>query len=113
MASVAKNLQGTGAFLNHIVRLDPAALTYEVIDIPEGMYPPSNLMVCVDSRCFCGIDCSELPVLERWLEQMVYGTKIYKFDCDTPRAIVVYRFGRKKEPLKLYGCAIGCSSCDG
>ncbi|MDE7125418.1 MAG: DUF5074 domain-containing protein, partial [Muribaculaceae bacterium] len=40
--SVAKNVQGLGTVLPYIVRLDPATLSYDVIDIPEGMYPPAN-----------------------------------------------------------------------
>ena len=81
--SVAKNLQGTGAFLNHIVRLDPAALTYEVIDIPEGMYPPSNSWYAWTPDAFVASTVQNCLYWKGGSNRWFTGTKIYKFDCDT------------------------------
>jgi len=105
--SVAKNLQGTGAFLNYIVRLDPGTLDYEVIDIPEGMYPPSNSWYAWTPDAFVASSVQNCLYWKGGPNRWFTGTKIYKFDCDTRRQSLFIDLEEEGADWKLYGCAIG------
>ena len=105
--SVAKNLQGTGAFLNYIVRLDPATLSYEIIDIPEGMYPPSNSWYAWTPDAFVASKVQNCLYWKGGPNRWFSGTKIYKFDCDTRTQTLFIDLEEEGADWKLYGCAIG------
>ncbi|MDE6541334.1 MAG: DUF5074 domain-containing protein [Muribaculaceae bacterium] len=105
--SVAKNLQGTGAFLNHLVRLDPATLAYEIIDIPEGMYPPSNSWYAWTPDAFVASTVQNCLYWKGGPNRWFTGTKIYKFDCDTREQSLFIDLEEEGANWKLYGCAIG------
>ncbi len=105
--SVAKNLQGTGAFLNHIVRLDPQTLSYEIIDTPEGMYPPSNSWYAWTPDAFVASSVQNCLYWKGGPNRWFTGTKIYKFDCDTRRQSLFIDLEEEGANWKLYGCAIG------
>lgn len=105
--SIAKNLQGTGAFLNYIVRLDPETLTYEIIDIPEGMYPPSNSWYAWTPDAFVASTVQNCLYWKGGPNRWFTGTKIYKFDCDTRKQTLFIDLEEEGANWKLYGCAIG------
>ncbi len=105
--SVAKNLQGTGAFLNHIVRLDPETLDYEIIDTPEGMYPPSNSWYAWTPDAFVASSVQNCLYWKGGPNRWFTGTKIYRFDCDTREQTLFIDLEEEGANWKLYGCAIG------
>ena len=105
--SVTKNLQGTGAFLNNIVKVDPATLDYEVIDIPEGMYPPSNSWYAWTPDAFVASMQQNCLYWKGGPNRWFTGTKIYKFDCDTHDLSLFIDLEEEGANWKLYGCAIG------
>ncbi|MDE7159483.1 MAG: DUF5074 domain-containing protein [Muribaculaceae bacterium] len=105
--SVAKNLQGTGAFLNHIVRLDPRTLDYEIIDIPQEMYPPSNSWYAWTPDAFVASTVQNCLYWKGGPNRWFTGTKIYKFDCDTREQSLFIDLEQEGANWKLYGCAIG------
>ena len=105
--SVAKNLQGTGAFLNHIVRLDPLTLSYEIIATTEGMYPPSNSWYAWTPDAFVASSVQNCLYWKGGPNRWFTGTKIYKFDCDTRRQSLFIDLEEEGANWKLYGCAIG------
>ena len=105
--SVAKNLQGTGAFLNYIVRLDPRTLDYEIIDVPEGMYPPSNSWYAWTPDAFVASTVQNCLYWKGGPNRWFSGTKIYKFDCDTRTQSLFIDLDKEGANWKLYGCAIG------
>ncbi|MDE6378097.1 MAG: DUF5074 domain-containing protein [Duncaniella sp.] len=105
--SVAKTLQGTGAFLNCIVRVDPATLDYEIIDTPEGMYPPSNSWYAWTPDAFVASKRSNCLYWKGGPNRWFSGTKIYKFDCDTRRQSLFIDLEEEGADWKLYGCALG------
>ena len=100
--SVAKNLQGTGAFLNHIVRLDPQTLSYEIIDTPEGMYPPSNSWYAWTPDAFVASSVQNCLYWKGGPNRWFTGTKIYKFDCDTRRQSLFIDLEEEGANWKLY-----------
>lgn len=105
--SVAKNCQGTGSFLNCIVRLDPLTLSYEVIDIPDGMYPPSNTWYAWTPDAFVSSTVENCLYWKGGANRWFTGTKIYKFDCDTRQQSLFINLEDEGANWKLYGCAIG------
>lgn len=105
--SVAKNIQGTGSFLNSIVRLDPENLSYEIIDVPQGMYPPSNSWYAWTPDAFVASTVENCLYWKGGPNRWFTGTKIYKFDCDTRQQSLFIDLEDEGANWKLYGCAIG------
>ncbi len=105
--SVAKNLQGTGSFLNSIVRLNPENLSYEIIDVPQGMYPPSNSWYAWTPDAFVASTVENCLYWKGGPNRWFTGTKIYKFDCDTRQQSLFIDLEDEGANWKLYGCAIG------
>lgn len=105
--SVARNLQGTGTFLYKIVRVDPTTLDYEIIDIPEGMYPPSNSWYAWTPDAFVASKVENCLYWKGGPNRWFTGTKIYKFDCDTRRQSLFVDLEADGEGWKIYGCALG------
>ena len=105
--SIAKNLQGTGAVLNYIVRMNPETLEHEVIDIPEGMYPPSNSWYAWTPDAFVASSVQNCLYWKGGPNRWFTGTKIYKFDCDTREQTLFVDLEEEGANWKLYGCALG------
>lgn len=105
--SIAKNLQGTGAFLNYIVRVDPETLDYEIVDIPEGMYPPSNSWYAWTPDAFVTSTVQNCLYWKGGPNRWFTGTKIYKFDCDTRQQSLFIDLEEEGANWKIYGCALG------
>ena len=105
--SVAGNLQGTGTFLNYIVKVDPQTLTYGIIDIPEGMYPPSNSWYAWTPDAFVASTVQNCLYWKGGPNRWFTGTKIYKFDCDTYEQSLFIDLEEEGANWKLYGCALG------
>lgn len=105
--SIAKNLQGTGAFLNYIVRLDPNSLEYEIIPIEDNLYPPSNSWYAWTPDAFVASTVQNCLYWKGGPNRWFTGTKIYKFDCDTRQQSLFIDLEEEGANWKLYGCAIG------
>ncbi len=105
--SVAKNVQGTGATLNSIVRLDPQTLDYEIVPIAEGMYPPPNSWYAWTPDAFVASTCSNCLYWKGGPNRWFNGSKIYRFDCDTREQTLIIDLDDDGEDWKIYGCAIG------
>ena len=105
--SIAKNIQGTGAFLNYIVRLDPSTLGYEIVPIPDDMYPPSNSWYAWTPDAFVASTVQNCLYWKGGPNRWFTGTKIYKFDCDTREQTLFIDLEDEGANWKLYGCAIG------
>ena len=105
--SVARNRQGNGAASNHIVRVDPATLDYEVIDIADGMYPPANSWYAWTPDAFVASSVQNCLYWKGGPNQWFTGTKIYKFDCDTRIQSLFIDLEEEGANWKLYGCAMG------
>ena len=105
--SVAKNLKGTGATYRALLCIDPATLEYEVIDIPEGMYPPSNSWYAWTPDPFIASSVENCLYWKGGPDSWFTGTKIYKFNCDTRVQELFIDIAGDGEGWKLYGCAMG------
>lgn len=105
--SVAKNRQGNGATLNHIVRVDSSTLSYEIIDLAEGMYPPANSWYAWTPDAFVASSIRNCLYWKGGANQWFSGTKIYRFDCDSHEQTLFVDLEEDGENWKIYGCALG------
>lgn len=108
--SVAKNLKGTGTAYRALLCIDPATLEYEVIDTPEGMYPPSNSWYAWTPDPFIASSVENCLYWKGGPDSWFTGTKIYKFNCDTRVQELFIDIAGDGEGWKLYGCAMGIHS---
>ena len=105
--SVARNVQGSGAFLNYIVKVEPETLEYEVIPVQEGMYPPANSWYAWTPDAFVASKVQNALYWKGGPNSWFTGTKIYKFDCDTREQSLLIDLEEEGAGWKLYGSALG------
>lgn len=105
--SVAKNVQGTGASLNYIVKVDPATLKYEIISIPEGMYPPANSWYAWTPDAFVASTVQNCLYWKGGPNRWFSGTRVYKYDIDTGTLSLFIDLESEGANWKLYGCSLG------
>ena len=87
--------------------MDPETLEHEVIDIPDGMYPPSNSWYAWTPDAFVASSVQNCLYWKGGPNRWFTGTKIYKFDCDTREQTLFVDLEEEGANWKLYGCAIG------
>lgn len=105
--SVAKDVKGTGAALDKIVRLDPVTLAYEIIDIPEGLYPPANSWYAWTPDAFVASPVQNCLYWKGGENRWFSGSRIYKFDIDTRTQSVFVDLDTEGSNWKIYGCSLG------
>ncbi len=105
--SVAKNVQGTGAALDCLVRLDPATLETEVIRMPEGMYGPLNSWYAWTPDAFTASTRQNVLYWKGGANRWFSGTQIYRYDIDSRTATLFIDLDKEGAGWKLYGCSLG------
>lgn len=105
--SVAKNTQGTGATLQYLVKVDPETLDYELLEIPDGMYPPSNSWYAWTPDAFIASNINNCLYWKGGPNRWFSGTKIYKYDIDAKELTLHIDLDADGENWKLYGCSMG------
>ncbi|MCH5221300.1 MAG: DUF5074 domain-containing protein [Muribaculaceae bacterium] len=105
--SVAKNRQGTGAFLNYIVRVEPESLNYEIIEISADMYPPGNSWYAWTPDAFVASSVQNCLYWKGGPNRWFTGSIIYKYDIDTRTQSVFVNLEDDPDDWKLYGCSLG------
>lgn len=106
--SAAKNVQGTGATVPYIIRLDPVTLEREVVRITgDGIYPPSNSWYAWTPDPFCA---SAKTNSLYWCggENSWFTTyRVYRFDTDTRGIEKLLDFSSEPGDWHVYGCSLG------
>ncbi len=105
--SIAKTVQGTGVSLNKLLRVDPTTLEYEIVDIPEGMYGPSNSWYAWTPDAFVASEIQNCLYWKGGPNRWFLGSRIYKFDCNIRQVSLFIDLDEEGANWKLYGCAIG------
>ena len=111
--SVAKDTRGTGTTANFLVRVDPASLRYEIVPVPEGMYPPSNSWYAWTPDAFVASATSNCLYWKGGPNRWFSGTKIYKYDIDTGVTTLFVDLEEEGAGWKLYGCSMGVHPVSG
>ncbi|MCM1310147.1 MAG: DUF5074 domain-containing protein [Bacteroides sp.] len=105
--SVAANTQGTGAALPYIVKVDPVTLETTIVEIPDGMFPPSNSWYAWTPDAFVASKVENCLYWKGGANRWFSGTKIYKYDIDAKKLTLHIDLEADGEDWKLYGCSMG------
>lgn len=106
--AAAKNVQGTGATVPYLVRVDPVTLEREVVRIEgTGIYPPSNSWYAWTPDPFCASSVTNRLYWcggpGRWSSSGI----IFRFDVDTRRVEPIVDFSALPDSWLVYGCSLG------
>lgn len=104
--SVAPNVQGTGAALNVLLRVDPVTLHTDVVELPEGIYGPSNSWYAWTPDAFCASELTNTLFWNGGANSWFSGQWIFRFDVDTRTASKIIDLKADGENWKLYGCSM-------
>lgn len=104
--SVAKNVQGTGATLPYLIKVDPATLATEVIEIPGDMFPPSNSWYAWTPDAFCASARHNCLYWKGGPNRWFSGSQIFKYDIDANKLTRIIDLDADGENWKLYGCSM-------
>lgn len=105
-ASVAKDTKGTGATLPYLLRIDPTALSTEVVALASGIYPPSNSWYAWTPDTFCASAKENTLYWSGGANSWFTGKCVYKFDVDTRVATKIIDLDADGEGWKIYGCSM-------
>ena len=117
--SVAKDIQGLGATLPYIVRVDPDTHSQTIIRIPDGVYPPANSWYAWTPDGFCAAAKKNVLYWNGGPNSWFSSERIYRYDIDSDEVSLIIDFNEeaKAEGLddttkwKLYGCSTS-APCD-
>ena len=112
--SVAKDVQGTGATLPYLMRIDPSTLEVKVIDIPSGIYPPSNSWYAWTPDGFCASFRENVLYWNGGPNSWFSNARIYKYDIDCDEVSVIVNLDKEAEEegldkysrWNIYGCSM-------
>lgn len=112
--SVAKDIQGLGATLPYIVRVDPDTHSQTIIRIPDGVYPPANSWYAWTPDGFCAAAKKNVLYWNGGPNSWFSSERIYRYDIDSDEVSLIIDFNEeaKAEGLddttkwKLYGCSM-------
>ena len=105
-ASVARNTSGQGQTMPCLIRIDPSTLTTETIDVPDGMYAPSNSWYAWTPDSFCASSVSDCLYWSGSANTWFSGQNIYRFDTVSRQTERIIDLSADGENWKLYGCSI-------
>lgn len=112
--SVARDIQGTGATLPYLMRVDPVTLEQTVIDVPDGFYPPSNSWYAWTPDGFCASAKNNVLYWNGGSNSWFSGAKVFKYDIDRKEFSKIIDLDQEAEDQGLdsktrwniYGCSM-------
>lgn len=106
--SAAKNVQGTGAAVPYIIRLDPATLEREVIKIEgDDMFPPANSWYAWTPDPFCASKVTNRLYWCGGPNSWFTNYRIFRYDIDSRKLEKLIDFSKEEGDWHVYGCSLG------
>ena len=106
--SAAKNVQGTGATVPYIIRLDPVTLEREVIRIEgEDMFPPANSWYAWTPDPFCASKVTNRLYWCGGPNSWFTNYRVFRYDIDNRRLEKIIDFSQQDGDWHVYGCSLG------
>lgn len=96
---------GTGTADNRIVKLDPNTLEEQIIDLPDGIYGPSNSWYAWTPDCFCASNQQNVLYWNGGTSSWFSGYTIYKYDIDKNEFSTYLDFTNDADGYYIYGCS--------
>lgn len=112
--SVARDVQGTGAALPYLMRVDPSTLECSVVNVPQDIYPPANSWYAWTPDGFCASIRENVLYWNGGPNSWFTNSKVYKYDIDSGEFSLIIDLEKeaKEEGLdantswRLYGCSM-------
>lgn len=89
----------------HIVKFNPSDYTTETVELPEGVYPPTNSWGAWNPDCFTASTTENALFWNGATGDWSNGQHIYKFDIDSRQVSLLLDFTAAKEKPYVYGAA--------
>ncbi len=106
--SAAKNVQGTGATVPYIIRLDPQTLEREVIKIEgDDIFPPSNSWYAWTPDPFCASSKTNRLYWCGGPNSWFTNYRIFRYDIDKREIVKLRDFSQEDGDWHIYGCSLG------
>ncbi len=106
--SVAKNVQGTGAAVPYIVRVDPKTLERKVIAIAgDDIFPPSNSWYAWTPDPFCASSVTNRLYWCGGQNSWFTNYRVFRYDIDTGKVEKIIDFNEQDGDWHVYGCSLG------
>lgn len=112
--SVAKDVQGSGATLPYLLRVDPATLQTRVVEVPSGLYAPANSWYAWTPDGFCASTQSNVLYWNGGPNSWFSNARVYRYDIDSNEFSIIINLDKEAadEELdqytrwNLYGCSM-------
>lgn len=112
--SIARDIQGTGATLPYLMRVNPITLEHTVLEVPDGYYPPSNSWYAWTPDGFCASAKNNVLYWNGGSNSWFSGSKVFKYDIDRKEFSKIIDLDREAEEQGLdsktrwsiYGCSM-------
>lgn len=91
--------------VSHIVKFNPADDTTETVELPEGVYPPTNSWGAWNPDCFTASTTENALFWNGATGDWSNGQHIYKFDIATKQVSLLLDFTTAEEMPYVYGAA--------
>ncbi len=106
--SVAKNVQGTGAAVPYIVRVDPKTFERKVIAIAgDDIFPPSNSWYAWTPDPFCASSVTNRLYWCGGQNSWFTNYRVFRYDIDTGNIEKLIDFSEQEGDWHVYGCSLG------
>lgn len=89
----------------HIVKFNPSDYSTETVNLPEGVYPPTNSWGAWNPDCFTASTTENALFWNGATGDWLNGQHIYKFDIDSRQTSLLLDFTAAKEMPYVYGAA--------
>lgn len=112
--SIAKDVQGNGATLPYLMRVDPATLECKVINVPEGIYPPANSWYAWTPDGFCSSVVNNVLYWNGGPNSWFSNARVFRYDIDKNEFSIIVNLDQEAEIENLdqysrwniYGCSM-------
>ena len=89
----------------HIVKFNPSDYSTETVNLPEGVYPPTNSWGAWNPDCFTASTTENALFWNGATGDWSNGQHIYKFDIDSRQTSLLLDFTAAEEKPYVYGAA--------
>lgn len=91
--------------VSHIVKFNTSDCSTETVELPEGVYPPTNSWGAWNPDCFTASTTENALFWNGATGDWLNGQHIYKFDIDSRQTSLLLDFTAAKEMPYVYGAA--------
>ena len=112
--SVSADVNGTGATLPYLLKVNPANLSVRVIDVPDGYYPPANSWYAWTPDGFCSSTVENALYWNGGYNSWFSGSMIFKYNLDNGEFSKIIDLDDEAEEQgvddnskwQIYGCSM-------